>query len=73
MPLAGHATFAGGELLLRGLVGRPDGAKVIRAQRSGAASAAEEIGRSLAQDLLDRGGREILDAFGQAPREVPDS
>jgi hydroxymethylbilane synthase len=73
VPLAGHATLRGAELLLRGLVGSPDGRTVVRGHRAGAANSADEIGRSLAEDLLDRGGREILSAFAGSPRQVPDS
>ncbi len=73
VPLAGHATISGEALRLRGLVGRPDGTLVIRGERSGPASEAEAIGQALADELLDRGAREILEAFGGAGSLVPDS
>jgi hydroxymethylbilane synthase len=46
---------------LRGLVGRPDGSEIVRGQISGPAQDAESLGRELAEDLLSRGARRILD------------
>ncbi len=61
VPIAGYAELDGGELWLRGLVGRPDGAHVIRGEIIGKANQAKTLGTSLANDLLARGAREILD------------
>ena len=46
---------------LRGLVGWPDGSEIIRAEISGPPEEAESMGRTLAEELLARGGRPILD------------
>ncbi|MDX1442647.1 MAG: hydroxymethylbilane synthase [Gammaproteobacteria bacterium] len=60
VPLAGYAELAGDEIYLRALVGLPDGSRVIRGERRGAAEQAETIGRELAEELLERGAGEIL-------------
>jgi hydroxymethylbilane synthase len=62
-PVAGHAVLEGGELRLRGLVGWPDGSDIVRGEISGQADDAESLGRTLAEDLLARGARPILDAL----------
>jgi len=68
VPLAAFAVLQGGELWLRGLIGRPDGAKVVRGERRGPAAAGAHLGEDLAAELLQRGGREILEGFaGHGP------
>ena len=62
-PVAGYAELDGGELVLRGLVGWPDGSAVIRDQVRGPAGAAAELGRQLGEQLLGAGARPILDAL----------
>jgi hydroxymethylbilane synthase len=47
-------------LLLEGVVARPDGRELIRAEIEGEAEEAAELGHDLAQDLLAEGGRELL-------------
>jgi hydroxymethylbilane synthase len=57
-PLAGHAVVRHGELWLRGLLASPDGAEVMRGDRSAAVSdtvAADALGIALAEDFLARG------------------
>ena len=61
VPIAGYATLDGDTLNMRGLVGRPDGKEVVSGSISGPASDAEELGTKLADDLLSRGAKEILD------------
>ncbi len=73
VPLAGHATLSEGRLRLRGLVGTPDGAKVIRGERSGPSQTAVEIGKALAEQIGSQGGRDILDALAAGPSAIPDS
>lgn len=62
VPIAGHAALANGVLSLAGVVARPDGSRLIRASASGAADAPEDLGRSLADELLRQGAAEILEA-----------
>jgi len=61
VPIAAYATVSGGTVTLAGLVGRPDGTEILRGERSGAAADPEAIGVSLAEELLARGGKRILD------------
>ena len=62
VPLAAHAQLEDGRLWIRGLVGAPDGSQVIRGERRGSASEASALGRDLADELLRRGARAILDS-----------
>lgn len=66
VPLAAHARLDGDRLEINGLVGRPDGAKVIRGQRAGAPAQAQQLGLALADELLSKGAGEILAAHREA-------
>jgi hydroxymethylbilane synthase len=48
------------EIWLRGLVGSPDGTRVLRDDIRGKAVDAETLGIALAEKLLDQGAGEIL-------------
>jgi hydroxymethylbilane synthase len=61
-PVAGHARVDGSDLALTGLVSSLDGQVVVRATVRGAATAAEALGRSLAEELLARGADALLAA-----------
>jgi hydroxymethylbilane synthase len=61
VPIACHATIDGGELHLRALVGEPDGSKIVSGEIRGGTSEAEKLGTELAEELLGKGAREILD------------
>ena len=68
VPIAGHAILDGDQLWLRGLVGEPDGSRMLRAERRGPASEAEALGVQLAEDLLALGADVILArVFGAQP------
>lgn len=60
VPIAGHAVLDHGTLMLRGLVGRPDGSEIVRGEISGPQRDAEQLGIALADDLLARGAAAIL-------------
>ena len=62
VPIAGFAEHCGDgdELLLRGLVGRPDGSEILRAQARAPSGQAEQLGVSVAEDLLAQGAADIL-------------
>jgi hydroxymethylbilane synthase len=62
VPLAGHAELAGDRLRLRGLVGAPDGSRIVRGETAGAVADAEALGVALAEDLKSRGAADILAA-----------
>ena len=61
VPIAGYAELEHGVLLMRGLVGRTDGSKIIRGEIAGPPDDAEHLGRVLADDLLERGAGKILE------------
>ncbi|MDE2088876.1 MAG: hydroxymethylbilane synthase [Gammaproteobacteria bacterium] len=62
VPIGGYAELQEqGMMRLRGLVGRPDGSQIVRGEASGRAQDAEQLGVRLAEDLLSRGARAILD------------
>jgi len=61
VPIAAHGTVTGDTVSLAGLIGKPDGSRILRGARSGSVSDPAAIGVSLAEELLAQGGREILD------------
>ncbi|ABC82262.1 hydroxymethylbilane synthase [Anaeromyxobacter dehalogenans] len=68
VPIAGHATLAGGKITIRALVASLDGTRVIRGERTGAYAEARALGESLAEELLSRGADQILrETEGKAP------
>jgi hydroxymethylbilane synthase len=60
VPIGGYAELDGDTLLIRGLVGRPDGTEMVRGEIAGRADEAEYLGTTLAEDLLARGAGDIL-------------
>ena len=60
VPIAGFATLSDGRIYLRGLVGEPDGSRILRAEISGNVELASSLGKQLAEDLLAQGADEIL-------------
>jgi hydroxymethylbilane synthase len=63
-PLAAHATIYDNTLEMRALIASPDGHQVVRGERRGSVTAATALGTQLAEELLARGGVEILQALG---------
>jgi hydroxymethylbilane synthase len=64
-PVAGHAVLvAPDRLLLRGLVGRPDGSEILRGRVEGPPGEAAVLGSELAQQLRARGADRILAELG---------
>jgi hydroxymethylbilane synthase len=61
VPIAGYAELHGETLHLRALVGRPDGTLVVRGEARAPASEAAALGLAVAENILGRGGREVLD------------
>jgi hydroxymethylbilane synthase len=53
---------AKGHLRLEAMVASPDGAELVRGESEGPAEEAARIGRDLGAELLERGGRKILEA-----------
>lgn len=60
VPIAAHAELGHGVIVLRGLVGRPDGTEIVHGVISGRPDNAQELGLVLAEDLLSRGADTIL-------------
>ncbi len=69
VPIGSYAELVDGEIWLRALVGAPDGTVMIRGERRGKPEEAEQLGISLAEELLANGAREILTEVykGEAP------
>jgi hydroxymethylbilane synthase len=63
VPIAGYAILQDGGLYLRGLVGEPDGSRIIRAETRGTPQHAESMGLELANELLAKGAGPILKAL----------
>lgn len=60
VPIGSYAVLEGETLWLRALVGEPDGSIIIRGERRGCVSDAEQMGISLADELLAQGADGIL-------------
>ncbi len=58
VPIGSYAELIDGEIWLRALVGAPDGSQIIRGERRGAPQDAEQMGISLAEELLNNGARD---------------
>ena len=61
-PLAAHAMDHADGLRVVGMCGMPDGTRILRAEVTGHADSAQELGERLADDLLAQGAAEILAA-----------
>lgn len=64
IPVAGFAELVDGALRLRGLIGFPDGSAMYTCERSGCLVDPEDLGRSVAEDLLAQGGDKVLASLG---------
>ncbi len=60
VPIAGYAVLNHGRIHMHGLVGEPDGSRVIKAEISGPAEQSVALGTALAEDLLGQGADHIL-------------
>ncbi len=61
MPVGALATIGNGTVRLRAVVASLDGSRWVEGAREGAAAAGHEVGTALGEELLARGGAEILD------------
>lgn len=67
VPIGSFALLKNDQIFLRGLVGSVDGKQIIRKEIRGHKDDAQQLGLTLAQQLLDCGAQEILaDVYGQA-------
>lgn len=60
VPIAGFAELSGDKLIIRGLVGAPDGSLLYRAKQEGNKEEAIALGTAVADDLLAQGADKIL-------------
>jgi hydroxymethylbilane synthase len=65
VPIAGFAEIHDNQLVMRGLVGNPDGSVIYRSESSGKPEDAEIIGKKIAEDLLAQGADKVLQALYQ--------
>ncbi|MDF2177963.1 hydroxymethylbilane synthase [Aliiglaciecola sp. CAU 1673] len=63
VPIGSYAELIGEEIWLRGLVGAVDGTKVIRGEARGLVKDAETLGIQLAEGLLGKGAKQLLEAL----------
>lgn len=61
LPIAAYGKIQGSQLLVRGLVGGADGRVMIREEMAGPVDTGDALGKTLAEKILARGGRELLD------------
>jgi hydroxymethylbilane synthase len=70
VPIACYAVLEGEQLWLRGLVGQPDGSRLLRAEQRASSADAEQLGVEVAEALLAQGAAAILQAvYGEASAE----
>ena len=60
-PIGAFCKKQGDRLILRGLLGSVDGTVIISDEIRGSWKDSEEMGRTMAENILSRGGREILE------------
>ena len=66
VPIAAYAQLIGGEVVIEGLVGSIDGKTLLKDTLKGMPEQAESLGTELAENLLSKGAKEILDeVYGQ--------
>jgi len=60
-PVGAYAEVTGDQIVLEAFVADASGRRLLRSRMAGPAADPHELGRKVAQDLLDAGGRQILD------------
>ena len=64
VPLAVYSTVSGGDLAISGLVGTPDGSRVLRADRFGPVADVDQLAAGVAGELMTQGAAEIIASLG---------
>ncbi|NLX18379.1 MAG: hydroxymethylbilane synthase [Desulfobulbus sp.] len=62
VPIGAYATLSGDQITLTGLIAAVDGSLILKEQTTGPAGKATALGTTLAEILLAKGGKAILDA-----------
>ena len=60
LPIAAFGKMEGDKLTLEGLVASPNGESIIRDKVRGVITEAEELGKRLAEMIMEKGGKELL-------------
>ncbi len=60
VPIGAYAQLVDNKLVLQGLIAQVDGSQLLRSQIEGEIAEAQQMGVKLAEELLTKGGREIL-------------
>jgi len=60
-PVGAYAEVVGDEMVLEAFIAEPGGRRLLRSRMTGPAARPQELGQKVARDLLDAGGKEILD------------
>ena len=60
IPIAAHAVLLKDQVRLVGLIGKTDGSKVLRSEKTSSVDAATNLGKAVAADLLKQGAAKIL-------------
>lgn len=63
VPIGAYAQWRNGNISLQGLVGKTDGSLVLKASASASAEEASNLGKQVAQQLLEQGAQQILDSL----------
>jgi hydroxymethylbilane synthase len=61
LPIAALGKLEGQRLSLEGMIAAPDGSTMIREKVNGSREDAEELGETLANIILEKGGKKLLD------------
>jgi hydroxymethylbilane synthase len=69
--MAAHAKVNGEQVELVGVVVSLDGQRAVREEETGPVDAAEGIGKTLAERLLEQGADKILEEIAAAGTEPP--
>lgn len=67
IPVFGYAHFEGDLITLKGGIISLDGQQVVKIKRSGTPADHKELGKMVAQEVLDNGGKEILEEIRTQP------
>lgn len=65
VPLAVYADIIEGEFRVRGMVGMPDGSRLLRAESRGASGLAGDLAAAVADDLIRQGADRIIAELGR--------
>lgn len=70
VPIGAYGRVEDGQLVLVAMIGSLDGKRMVRGSIKGAPHNAEQLGTTLAEQLLERGGKEILDEIIASTRSL---